>query len=421
MTCCSAPRCGGGRCRSGGWPRVMPVRDMGAAMLTLRGATAGRVTRREARNDPIRGQRTQTGDRCNDPPPGARDQARGTRNDPICGTGGQTRDRRNDPIRGQRTQSGDRCNDPPPGARDQARGTRNDPIGGTGGQTPERRNDPVRGQWTRTWVRCNGPPPGARDQARVTRNDPIGGTGGQTRDRRNDPIRGQRPPIWVRWNDLCAARETKLGARATTLYAAVVRAWGRGVVCGCAGGVLVGAKRVRPPGGRLEFLGWARLSREATNWQKPAEVGLHGNDPIGGPATVTDVGRRGARRDGWRLAARRRRGPAHPRGGSSAPGPAGGDGGLGQGAGRTAGDRGDAKWGLCATTLYAACRAGAGRLGWVRYGRRPGDEGGEGLVLSRSDGRLIAEGARDKGARVGFEPAGRAPPLVRRWKTQGRP
>ena len=197
--------------------RVMPARDVGrgdagAAREGGRAAAdAGRGgdTRAEVRRD--RGGKWMTRAVL-----GARREPRDWRNDPIRGTWGQARDRCNDPICGSEGQTRGPSNDPLHGAWGQARDRSNDPKRGLEGQTRRPSNDPIRGTW---------------GQARDRRNDPIRGSEGQARHPSNDPIRGA--VVW---------------ARGTA---------GRLRMCGWRPGG--GTKRVRPPSGRLNLPGWARL------------------------------------------------------------------------------------------------------------------------------------------------------------------
>ena len=108
------------------------------------------------------------------------------------------------------------------------------------------RNDPIRGTWGQARDRCNDPICGSEGQTRGPSNDPIRGTWGQARDRRNDPIRGSEGQARHPSNN--PIRGAVVWARGTA---------GRLRMCGWRPGG--GTKRVRPPSGRLNLPGWARL------------------------------------------------------------------------------------------------------------------------------------------------------------------
>ena len=202
---------------------------------------------------------------------------------------------------------------------------------------------------------------------------------------------GRRAKLGVCATTLYAARRwgrrAKLGARATIRYAARQR--GRRAKGGARATTLYAARRW----GRRAKLGVRATTLYAARWVR-AEPGLRGNDPIRGTATIAAAECRvrvapagpwwgsawglafGSTQLGRNLEAGRGREP--PRTVRDT-----GDRGLGRAAGGAAGDLGDARWGSCATTLYAGGRTGSG--GWGEpVGGRLGDQGDKGGAASSS-------------------------------------
>ena len=182
----------------------------------------------------------------------ARGYARDASNDPMGGTAGhQTSAVSNDPMGGIGSQARDASNDPMGGmAGHQTSAVSNDPMGGIGSQARDVSNDPMGGM--------------AGHQTSGASNDPMGGIGSQARDVSNDPIGG-----------------TTAGVRAA----------------GVPLDMRVGVLAERRAGETTEWAPgspglWEALARELEKRRLRAEMGLRGNDPMGG--NTEDAHSRGA-------------------------------------------------------------------------------------------------------------------------------